>query len=144
MFRLRIYFLLSIFMWCFSFLHGQNHTSFRHLSPVNDNKSVIPSKTAQDSFGNIWMLCTDGILVYNGYDYKLIKNKMIFPNIQHNDFINNMLVDHNKNIWITSQFGLISKYVAIANQFEDMTLLLPKNDIASSIVANKKSIWLVS
>ncbi|WP_205410278.1 ATP-binding protein [Aquimarina longa] len=114
------------------------------MSPINDNKFVIPSKTTQDAFGNIWMLSSDGILVYNGYDYKLIKNKMVFPNIQHNDFINNMLVDYNKNIWITTQFGLISKYVAIANQFEDMTLLLPKNDIISSIVAKNDSVWLVS
>ncbi|WP_081748251.1 ATP-binding protein [Aquimarina megaterium] len=144
MFRLKIYLLLSVFMSCFLFLHGQNHTSFRHLSPINDNKFVIPTKTAQDSFGNIWMLCSDGILVYNGYDYRLIKNKMIFPDIQHNDFINNMLVDYNKNIWITSQFGLISKYVAIANQFEDMTILLPKNDVVGSIVAKKESIWLAS
>ncbi|PKV52588.1 signal transduction histidine kinase [Aquimarina sp. MAR_2010_214] len=144
MFGLRGYSLLGIFIWCVSFLHGQNHTSFRHLSPINDNKFVIPTKTAQGSFDNIWMLCADGILVYNGYDYKLIKNKMIFPNIDHNDFIKNMLVDHNKNIWVTSQFGLISRYVAITNQFEDITPLLPKNDGISSIVTKKESIWLAS
>ncbi|WP_103071820.1 ATP-binding protein [Aquimarina sediminis] len=144
MFGTRSYFLLSIFVWCFSFLNGQNHTTFRHLSPVNDNKTVIPTKTTQDSRGNIWMLCSDGILVYNGYDYKLIKNQMIFPNMRHNDLVNNMLVDYNKDIWITTQFGLITKYVSEDNQFEDMNLLLPKNVTISSIVVKEESVWLIS
>ncbi|WP_103863519.1 ATP-binding protein [Aquimarina sp. I32.4] len=144
MFRSKNFYLLSIFIGCFAFSYSQNHTNFKHLSPVNDNRFVLPSKTIQDSLGTIWILCDNGVLVYNGYDYKLINDRVIFPDIEHDDFINNLFVDHDKNIWITSQSGLLSKYTSSSEQFEDMTPWLPENEIINSIVVKENNVWLSS
>ncbi|MFC5047025.1 two-component regulator propeller domain-containing protein [Aquimarina hainanensis] len=138
----RFYFLFIISIWYSSFLLGQSHTSFKQLSPVNDNKFVIPSKTIQDSIGNIWMLCREGVLVYNGYEYTLLKNKTIFPDIQHNDFINDMIIDADKHIWITSNFGLLTKYTTTTNTFKDMTAFFPQKEAVNAIVAKKNGVWL--
>lgn len=137
----RYHFLLIAFL-CASFLYGQNHTNFKHLSPTLNNKPVAISKTAQDQRGNIWMLSTYGVLVYDGYNYKAIKNETIFPNWKVQDVINDIVLDNNKNIWITSILGLVSKYDVSKGQFEDISILV--KDTITKVRPKEENIWLIS
>ena len=139
---IRTYLLLSFILLCFSFLNGQNHTNFTQISRTLNNKSVRVFKTTHDQLGNIWMLSGNGILVYDGYNYKSIKSKVIFPNWKQNDVISDITNDNNKDIWITSAFGLISKYNVSRGQFEDISLLVKDN--VTKIISQKESIWLAS
>lgn len=139
---IRTYLLLSFVLLSSSFLNGQNHTNFRQISPTLNNKNVRVFKTTDDQLGNIWMLSGNGILVYDGYNYKLIKSKVIFPNLKLNDFIRDIITDYNKDIWITTAFGLISKYNVSKGQFEDISLLVKDN--VTKINSQKESIWLAS
>ncbi|MEE9364110.1 MAG: ATP-binding protein [Cellulophaga sp.] len=144
MFPTKQYTLLCIFIACSYTLLGQNNKNFRHLSPRLDNGVVTVSNTIQDPIGNIWMVCGNGILVYDGYYYTLIKKSTIFPKIKYNDNIEDIITDADKNVWIISYFGLITKYNAINGQFEDITSLLKPDDNIVAIVAQKKSLWMAS
>jgi signal transduction histidine kinase/ligand-binding sensor domain-containing protein/DNA-binding response OmpR family regulator len=138
----RIYLLLSIVLFSSSFLYGQNHTNIKQISPTFNNKPVRVFKTTHDQLGNIWMLSNNGILVYDGYNYKSIKTKVIFPNWKENDAISDIITDYNKDIWITSVFGLISKYSVSKGQFEHISLLV--KDTVSKIISKEESVWLAS
>tara|TARA_B110000263_G_scaffold56829_1_gene48438 strand:+ start:11519 stop:15601 length:4083 start_codon:yes stop_codon:yes gene_type:complete len=139
---IRTYLLLSFVLLSSSFLYGQNHTNFKHISPTVNNKFVNVFKTTHDHLGNIWMLSEKGILVFNGYNYKSINIKDIFPNSNQSDAISDIINDYNKDIWITSVFGLISKYNVTKGQFEDISLLVKDN--ITKIISKEESIWLAS
>ena len=139
---IRTYLLLSFVLLSSSFLNGQNHTNFRQISPTLNNKNVRVFKTTDDQLGNIWMISGNGILVYDGYNYKLIKSEVIFPNLKPNDFIRDIITDYNKDIWMTTAFGLISKYDVSKGQFEDISLLVKGN--VKKIISQEESIWLAS
>jgi signal transduction histidine kinase/ligand-binding sensor domain-containing protein/AraC-like DNA-binding protein/AmiR/NasT family two-component response regulator len=139
---IRTYLLLSIVLFSSSLLYGQSHTNIKQISPTFNNKPVRVFKTTHDQLGNIWMLSSNGILVYDGYYYKSIKTKVIFPNWKENDAISDIITDYNKDIWITSVFGLISKYSVSKGQFEYISLLVKDN--ISKIISKDESVWLAS
>lgn len=139
---IRTYLLVSFILFSSSFLYGQNHTNIKQISQTLINKTVRVFKTTHDQLGNIWMFSTDGILVYDGYNYKSIKSKVIFSNWKQNDVISDIITDYNKDIWITTASGLISKYSVSKGQFEDISLLVKNNVI--KISPQEESMWLAS
>ena len=136
--------LIAFFIFHSSCVFSQNRKSFQGLYPILDNKTISVTRTTQGPLGNIWLVCSKGILVYDGYNYRLIKNKTIFPNVKQYNRIHNIITDSNDNIWVVSTSGLLSKYNASAGLFEDMTSLLAKNDSVNSILSKGNSIWLAS
>ena len=141
MLSLKLYHFYSL-LFCAFFLCRQNHINFKHLSPTLNNKLIAISKTAQDQLGTISMLSAYGVLVYDGYDYKVIKNETIFPNWKEQDSISDIVLDNNKNIWITSTLGLVSKYDVSKRQFEDISILVKDN--ITKVRPKEESIWLIS
>ncbi|MDD7915305.1 triple tyrosine motif-containing protein [Polaribacter ponticola] len=96
---------------------GQRSINFKHIVPKIKNSNFYIKQIAQDSLGNIWMTYADGILKYNGYGYQLIEKAKIFPRISENDQINDIETDDNKNIWISSKNGLLTKYSSKKGKF---------------------------
>lgn len=143
MFNLKRLLFLGFFISSFVLLRGQNLSNFNHLSPTLDNTQIIVFKTAQDSFGNIWMINYNGVLIYDGYNYKLKTNKSIFPGIQKNDFIKDIIKDGNNNIWLLTHNGLLTKYDSKLGSFENLTSLA-KGDHITAFIAKNKNVWLTS
>lgn len=140
---LRFYLFLVFIIWCSAFLHGQNHTNFRHISPILNNNHVSISKTVQDRLGNIWMTSENNILLYDGYNYKLISNETIFPEWSYNDNIKDIIVDNNYDIWIISNFGLLTKYHSKTGVFENFNSLL-NNQLINTFYTEDESTWFAS
>jgi len=109
-----------------------------------DNVFVNVLKTTQGPLGNIWMVTGNRVMLYDGYNYSLIKGKTIFPNIKKNDVIKDIFTDADNNIWITSDFGLITKYDAKLGQFIDINASLLNDDAISAIVAKSDCVWFAS
>jgi signal transduction histidine kinase/DNA-binding response OmpR family regulator/ligand-binding sensor domain-containing protein len=136
-------FLFLVFsVWCSSFLFGQNQTNFNHISPVLNNQVISITQTEQDALGHMWMLFGGGILKYDGYDYKLIKNKTIFSNWQSTDVIKNIASDEEKNIWLISKSGLVSKYNSFLGVYEDVSAVVGKP--IQKIRVKKEGVWLLT
>lgn len=135
--------LFLIFLFCLSFhFFGQNNINFKHLSPQINNSNIFISKTAQDSLGNVWMVCTKGILKYNGYSYQLIPQKEIFPEISSDDWIDNIQNDHNKNLWITSYNGLVTHYSSYHGKFENK--FSTPTDPIEIIKPKQNEVWFIT
>ena len=118
---------------------AQHHANFAHLSPTFDNRPIAVTKTIQDGFGNIWMVQKGDIYLYDGYNYKPIANKKIFPNSERYEAIKDIIIDAKRTIWITSESGLLSKYEHDKGIFEDTT-----QQHVSVITSKDDSLWLVT
>lgn len=143
MYSLKHYF----FAFCLfaSLIHAraQNHVNFTHLAPSSDNRFIAVNKTVQDAFGNIWMVQKGDIYIYDGYNYRIVNNKDIFPNTERYESIKNIILDEFKNIWLTSTEGSLTKYDSEKRGFEDLTPLINHQKI-SVITSKDKEIWLAS
>ena len=124
-------------------LRAQHHVNFTNLSPSSDNRAINVSKTIQDAFGNIWMVQKGDLYIYNGYNYKLIDNKTIFPHSEQYQSIRDIIIDDLKNIWIISDGGLLTQYTNEKGIFEDLSPLL-KNRKVSVITSRNKKLWLAT
>lgn len=91
--------ILIICLLFFSAAYAQDAVNFNHISPSINNKQVTVTRTLEDNRGNILMVCSEGILKYDGYDYYLTKNEHIFPNISPNDAIEDIIKIQNNNFW---------------------------------------------
>jgi len=109
-----------------------------------NNVFVDVFKTTQGPLGNIWMVSGSRIILYDGYNYNLIKGKTIFPKIKKNDGIKDITRDSHDNVWITTTFGLITKYDANTGQFIDITASLLNDDAINTIVAKADCVWFAS
>lgn len=142
MFTFKYYVLLVFAVWYSTILYAQNHTNFNHISPLLNNKLVSVSKTIEGPVGNIWMLCADGVLIYDGYNYKLIKNKTIFKEWTPNENKRDVIIDKKKNIWFVTESGLVSKFNAKTSSFESVTSILKVP--VRKIRAKDDSVWLAT
>ncbi|TXE09147.1 response regulator [Gelidibacter salicanalis] len=124
-------------------VQSQNHINFIHISPSVDNKTIAVNKTIQDDFGKIWMIQKGDIYTYDGYAYKLIPNKNIFPTSVAYTSIKDIIRDESKNIWILSFSGLLTKYDSATRLFKDMTPLL-KNETVSLMTVKHQKLWFLT
>ncbi|WP_162183648.1 response regulator [Wocania ichthyoenteri] len=110
---------------------AQNSVIIKHIEPQYNNLPISIKEVSQDSIGNIWMSTDKGILKYNGHSYTLIKNEDIFSIKSSENRINGMYSDQNKNIWIKSNNGLLSKYDTTKGVFTYLDTLIeqPINSI---------------
>lgn len=134
--------ILVISLWCYSFCFGQNSSNFTHFSPQLNDERVSVSMTTQDAIGNIWMLCGYGVLKYDGYDYKLLKNKNVFDKWQSTDKINYIFADHENHIWLTTESGLVSRYNDINDTYKDISSLIA--DPINKIRVKGEAVWLLT
>ncbi len=129
----------SVFFGFHTTAIAQHHSNFAHLSPTFDNRPIVVSKTIQDAIGNIWMVQKGDIYVYDGYNYRPIANKKIFPNSERYELIKDIIIDANKTIWIISESGLLTKYDHEKGIFEDLT-----QQPVSVITSKDESLWLAT
>lgn len=124
-------------------LLGQHHVNFTQFSPSTDNRSIVVSRTVQDAFGNIWLIQNSDIYIYDGYNYKHIDNKTIFPESKTYQTIKDAIVDDFKNIWITSSQGTLIQYHPDRGVFKAMNGMINHKKI-SVITSRNNSIWLAT
>ena len=142
MFILKRFLFLGVAVWSTSFLFGQNQTNFNRISPVLNNKVISITQTEQDALGYMWILFDTGILKYDGYDYKLIKNKTIFNQWQSTDVIENIISDAEKNIWLITKSGLVSKYNSTFGTYEDISAIIGHS--IQKIRAKNEGVYLLT
>ncbi|PCH77839.1 MAG: hypothetical protein COB98_02380 [Flavobacteriaceae bacterium] len=93
-------------------IHAQEHSNFMHLSSVINNRQVRFQKIIQDELGYMWMINSEVVQKYDGYNYTTINLDAIFENPSVNDFVFDLVKDKMGNLWLISFNGLVAKYSA--------------------------------
>ncbi|MCX8080430.1 MAG: SpoIIE family protein phosphatase [Bacteroidia bacterium] len=145
--KIRNVIILGIFVFFYIDHFGQvNNRNFRFQSITS--KDGLPGKQIkdiiQDSLGFIWIGTDEGLVRYDGYEFKLIQDTL-----NHSEFpIFCMTLDHYGRIWIGSRMKGIAVYNPVFNSFkyfkhinEDSTSL-PLNDVTALHTDKNGKIWV--
>lgn len=125
-------------------LKFKNYTISDGLSVSNVNDIL------QDKKGYIWIGTSNGLNMFNGYDFKIYKNSHSDKNSIYDNDIRCLYEDSKGNIWIGLQNGVFSKYDPIADIFTNYSCILNKsgknNDIAINGIVEDKSgnLWIAA
>ncbi|WMI65729.1 ATP-binding protein [Aestuariibaculum sp. YM273] len=141
MFLTKKYNVLCVIFLITTYSYAQNHINFKPLTPTINNKSTTVSKTVQDELGNIWMLCSYGVLVYDGYNYKTIANNTIFNNT--GERITNLVKDYKNDLWIISNRGTLVRFETKNGQFKNVSAFV-KNSKIRTLHSKEQSTWFAS
>lgn len=72
----------------------------------------------QDTQGFIWFATEDGLSRFDGYSFKVYQNKRGDKNSLSSNFIWNISLDRNGNLWIATDAGGLNKFNPITEKFE--------------------------
>ncbi|MBB2144899.1 response regulator [Pedobacter sp. LMG 31464] len=96
------YFLLS-FSICLAQLNGK---SIKYIGVEQGLSNNVVNSLYQDRFGFMWMGTYDGLNRYDGYDFKIFRNKWDDENSLINNHITALNGDDENRIWIGTQKGI--------------------------------------
>ncbi|WP_337873256.1 two-component regulator propeller domain-containing protein [Ignavibacterium sp.] len=72
----------------------------------------------QDTQGFIWFATEDGLSRFDGYSFKVYQNKRGNKNSLSSNFIWNISLDRNGNLWIATDAGGLNKFDPVTEKFE--------------------------
>lgn len=103
--RILVILIFYMFFISLNLSYAEESINFKNIT-IKDGLSQSTVQTIfQDSKGYIWMGTNDGLNRYNGYRIKVYKSEDENNSISDN-YIVNIIEDKNKNLWISTVYGL--------------------------------------
>ncbi len=121
---------------------------FERVSSEEGPAQSLITAIFQDRTGYLWFGTYDGLYKYNGYTFKVYKNRAFDTASISGNYIQAIIEDHKGNIWIGTQSSGISKFDKISGNFTNY-MHDPRNK--NSLISNrtwaiaedsKGSIWI--
>jgi signal transduction histidine kinase/ligand-binding sensor domain-containing protein/DNA-binding response OmpR family regulator len=102
------------------------------------------SSITQDKYGFIWIATYDGLLRYDGYEFKKFRYNSEEPNSISDNRILNVFLDSFKNLWISTEGGGINLYNYQNENFKNFRLgtNFQDNNIYSIYEDEEHTLWL--
>ncbi len=113
-------------------LNAQNHIVFNHLSVEQGLSQSSVTCIFQDRTGFIWLGTQDGLNRYDGYTFKVFKNKATDSASLSDNFIFAMYEDETGTLYIETQSGNFNRYDPLTESFKLITKESVKLDNARS------------
>ncbi|MDZ7715704.1 MAG: two-component regulator propeller domain-containing protein [Balneolaceae bacterium] len=90
---------------------------FSHLTLEDGLSQSTVNEILQDSRGFLWFATEDGLNRYNGYEFKVFKNRPGNPNSISNNSISDVIEDENGNLWVGTKGGGLNKFDPVTEKF---------------------------
>ena len=111
----RILLILSLLVIISNLYSQEEFIKFEQFNLNDGLESNAILDIVQDKLGYLWLASADGLLRYDGYNFKLYKNEGD-TNTLSNNTVTNVAIDSSGNIWIGSNSG-IDIYDPVTNNF---------------------------
>lgn len=141
-------FLLLVF---FAFSDNINSSlAFNHITKAEGLSDDLIFSIFQDSIGYIWVGTSSGLNRYDGYKFKKFRHNPEDPESLPHSVVTWICEDKDKNLWIATYGGGISKFDRKNNSFSNHPSFGNSNDIQSSKIVNhinsdsKGTLWIAS
>ncbi|RPH34141.1 MAG: GHKL domain-containing protein [Bacteroidales bacterium] len=97
----------------------QNLGSFYQYTQENGFPSSTVNSIFQDRLGLIWIGTNDGLVRYDGYNFKIYRHEISNPSSISDDWVVNIyLEDTDKNLWLLTADGVLCKFSPSNERFE--------------------------
>lgn len=136
---------LLFLLLCNTVYSFDNHIRFRHFSDIEGFPSKYVEMGVQDKNGFLWFATYDGLVRFDGYNYKTFKPRESDSSSLEVKMLLSLDVDENNDIWIGSSQG-ISVYYQKSDKFKNYNFLskdyLFKNKSVSSVKVSENYVWI--
>ncbi len=126
-----------------------NSLSFNHISKKDGLSDDLVFSIFQDSYGYIWIGTSNGLNRYDGYNFKIfVTNPKDPESIAHN-VVTWICEDNDKNIWLATYGGGVSKFDRRTNTFRNY-MSFDKTKENNGLIVNhinldsKNRLWISS
>jgi len=140
-----IFLILIIFNYSFP---QRGKYRFEHLTTENGLFQNVVYSVLQDSKGFLWIGTQDGLIRYDGYNFKVYKHESGNPNSISNNEIETIYIDKNDNLWIGTLGGGLNKYDGeteefISYQADDQNKFSISSNLVMAIYEDQEgTLWL--
>ncbi len=123
--RFPIWFAFVIFNGFFGYSQ-QKSLSFQPIKNGLANEWV--SCITQDQHGFIWVGTQDGLHRYDGYQFEVLRNSPENPNSMAANWIGGIAIDTNKDYWLATLGGGVSRFSPQTMSFYNFSIELPQKN----------------
>lgn len=110
-----------MFSCCFSAVAGSittdNGLNFKQVSIDKGLSQSSVFTIIQDRFGFVWLGTSDGLNMYDGYEFKIYKHEPLNRNSISSNYITCLFEDRDGNIWIGTKDGGLNLFNRQTRQF---------------------------
>ncbi len=118
-------------------------TDFYHLKMPGGTEQNSVSKIVQDSLGQMWFATKDGLIRYNGKKLYIYKNDLHNPHSIGFNFITDLLIDRDNNLWIGTEKG-VYRYRYPTDDFEALAPEQLSSRYITQIQADSSNnLWII-
>ena len=143
---------ILILMICMSFqlsFAQEKRYKVQHFTTEEGLSQNFIETIFQDSFGFLWIGTNDGLNIFDGYKFKIIKALDKRKSSISGNHIFSLKEDKNKNIWIASNHGL-NKYTYSNDTYthylksEKNASSISNDDVRDIVIDKDQNIWIGS
>jgi two-component system sensor histidine kinase ChiS len=118
--KLGLILLLFVYNWAVSFSGNitiDNGLTFKQVSIDKGLSQSSVFTIIQDRFGFVWLGTSDGLNLYDGYEFKIFKHEPLNRNSISSNYITCLFEDQSGDIWIGTKDGGLNLYNRQTRQF---------------------------
>ncbi|MBS4033904.1 MAG: hypothetical protein KGZ85_05525 [Ignavibacterium sp.] len=132
-------------------MYGQKNSqlfSFSHFTTKDGLSSNNVNAVIQDQKGFLWIGTEDGLNRFDGYSFKVYRNKRGDNSSLSNNFIWSLCEDKDGKIWIGTDGGGLNKFDPVTEKFERFVNdendpnSVSSNVIQSVFIDSKNNLWI--
>lgn len=126
----------------------QREFTFEEISLQQGLSQSIVECMIQDRYGFLWLGTEDGVNIYDGYKFEVLRQKQGDANSLSYNHVKSMLEDRNGWVWIGTFHGGLNRYDPVARQFSryrhdpDIPGSLPHDAVCTILEDNVGVIWV--
>src|SRR5690606_1913453 len=95
---------------------------FHQLSVENGLSHGAVADIYQDQNGFMWFATRNGLNYYDGYTFRVLRNDLEDSTSLPNNVVNTFAADEDKNLWIGTNDGYITKFNPVNLTFKNYSL----------------------
>jgi ligand-binding sensor domain-containing protein len=117
--------LVCFVLWVNGAIYGQKNLTSDHLGIENGLSNSAVRSFYQDHQGFMWIGTNDGLNRYDGYEFKIYRNRTADTGSIIQNWINVIAEDQSQNLWVGTHGG-VSIYNRLTENFSSLSYL-PQN-----------------
>ncbi len=129
-----------LFANCFA-TQAQHHFEYTYYTQDNGLASAVITEIQKDSSGFLWLISENGLMRFDGYEFKLFRHDPMDSNSISSSYVTQMVIDKKGNVFVKNSYG-ISKYLPATQSFKTIIPFNNNRDV-KIIAVDTEGTWVL-